>query len=317
MRGVYLPLVKPGSTRVGWIGTGVMGASMCGHLLANGYEVTLTTRRRERAEGLLGSGASWADSPAEVAAASDVVFSMVGYPADVREVLLGPGGALVGAESGSVLVDMTTSEPSLAVEIGAIAAASGVHALDAPVSGGDVGARNATLSIMVGGPSDAFDAVMPCFEVMGATIVRQGDHGAGQHAKMVNQILIAGNMVAMSEGLAYAYRVGLDVEQVLASVSSGAAGSWSLSNLAPRVVAGNFAPGFFVDHLVKDLGIALSEAKRAQLALPGLALANQLYIALQSQGRGRDGTQALVHALASLSGVPWPPPPSDPPPSEQ
>jgi 3-hydroxyisobutyrate dehydrogenase len=281
---------------------------MAGHLLAKGYEVTVTTRRRSRAEELLSRGASWADTPAAVAAQSDIVFSMVGFPHDVRAVVLGPDGAVSSARPGTVLVDMTTSEPSLAVEIAEAAGVKGVHALDAPVSGGDVGARNATLSIMVGGPADVFDAVLPCFEAMGSTVVRQGGHGAGQHTKMVNQILIAGTMVAMTEGLLYAYRVGLDIEHVLASVASGAAGSWSLSNLAPRVVAGNFEPGFFVDHLVKDLGIALAEAKRAHLDLPGLALANQLYVELQAQGRGRDGTQALVHALASLSGLSWPPP---------
>lgn len=302
--------MSPESTRVGWIGTGVMGASMCGHLLRRGYRVTVTTRSRDSADGLLAAGATWADSPAEVAAGSDVVFSMVGLPADVREVLLGPAGALAGAEPGTVLVDMTTSEPALAVEIGRAAGEIGMHALDAPVSGGDVGARNATLSIMVGGPPGVFEAVRPGFEAMGATIVRQGDHGAGQHTKMVNQILIASTMVAMSEGLLYASRVGLDVAGVLESVASGAAGSWSLSNLAPRVVGGDFAPGFFVDHMVKDLGIALAEARRARLALPGLALANQLYVALQAQDRGRDGAQALVHALASLSGLEWPPHPA-------
>ncbi|MBX6387499.1 MAG: NAD(P)-dependent oxidoreductase [Frankia sp.] len=304
------PTVSPGSTRVGWIGTGVMGASMCGHLLRKGYAVTVTTRTRERARGLLADGAAWADTPAEVAARSDVVFSMVGLPADVREVLLGPRGALAGVAPGAVLVDMTTSEPSLAVEIGQQAAGKGVHALDAPVSGGDVGARNATLSIMVGGPAQVFDAVRPAFEVLGTTITRLGGHGAGQHTKMVNQILIASSMVAMAEGLLYAYRVGLDIEQVLAAVGSGAAGSWSLANLAPRVIAGDVAPGFFVDHMVKDLGIALAEARRARLALPGLALAEQLYVALQAQGRGRNGTQALVHALASLSGLDWPPSPA-------
>ncbi len=181
-----------------------------------------------------------------------------------------------------------------------------MHTLDAPVSGGDVGARNGSLSIMVGGPADVFEAMRPCFETMGTTIVRQGDHGAGQHTKMVNQILIAGTMVAMAEGLVYALRAGLSLDDVLSSVSGGAAGSWSLANLAPRAVAGDFAPGFLVDHLVKDLGIALAEAKRARLALPGLALADQLYVALQAQGRGRDGTQALVHALASLSAFDWP-----------
>jgi 3-hydroxyisobutyrate dehydrogenase len=286
-----------------------MGASMCGHLLAEGYATTVTTRTRARADGLLAAGATWGATPAAVSAASDIVFSMVGYPQDVRDVVLGADGALSRAGPGTVLVDMTTSEPSLAREIGELAAARGVLALDAPVSGGDVGARNGSLSIMVGGPLDAFDAVRPCFDAMGSTVLRHGDHGAGQHTKMVNQILIAGTMVAMAEGLAYAYRVGLDIEQVLASVGSGAAGSWSLANLAPRVVAGDFGPGFSVDHLVKDLGIALAEAERAHLALPGLALADQLYVALQAQGRGRDGTQTLVHALASLSGLGWPPPP--------
>jgi 3-hydroxyisobutyrate dehydrogenase len=304
------PTASPASTRVGWIGTGVMGASMCGHLLDRGYPVTITTRTRARAEALLAKGAAWADTPGQVAAASDIVFSMVGYPADVREVLLGDDGALAGSRPGAVLVDMTTSEPSLAVEIAEAASRRHVYTLDAPVSGGDVGARRGTLSIMVGGPAEVLEAVRPCFEGMGSTIVHQGGPGAGQHTKMVNQILIASNMVAISEGLIYAYRAGLDIEQVLASVSTGAAGSWSLLNLAPRIVAGDFAPGFLVDHLVKDLGIALEEARRSRLALPGLALANQLYIALQAQGRGRDGTQSLVHALATLSGLSWPPLPA-------
>jgi 3-hydroxyisobutyrate dehydrogenase len=282
---------------------------MCGHLLRQGYAVTVTTRTKARAKDLLEQGAAWADTPVEVGAASDIVFSMVGFPADVREVVLGEAGALAAARPGAIVVDMTTSEPALAVEIAEAASARGVHTLDAPVSGGDVGARNGSLSIMVGGPADVFEAVRPCLEAMGTTIVLQGDHGAGQHTKMVNQVLIAGTMVAMAEGLVYAYRAGLDLDTVLSSVSGGAAGSWSLSNLAPRVVAGNFAPGFFVDHLVKDLGIALAEAQRSRLALPGLALANQLYIALQAQGRGRDGTQALVHALATLSAFSWPEPP--------
>ncbi|ADP83429.1 NAD(P)-dependent oxidoreductase [Pseudofrankia inefficax] len=303
------PTAAPGTTRVGWIGTGVMGAAMAGHLLRQGYGLTVTTRTRDRAKELLDAGADWADTPADVAAASDIVFSMVGFPADVREVLLGPAGALTTARPGTVLVDLTTSEPALAVEIAAAAADRGVLALDAPVSGGDVGARGGTLSIMVGGTPEALEAVRPCLEAMGRTIVRQGGPGAGQHTKMVNQILIASTMVSISEALLYAYRNGLDLEQVLASVGGGAAGSWSLTNLAPRVIAGNFAPGFYVDHMVKDLGIALAEARRARLALPGLALAEQLYVALQAQGRGRDGTQALVHALASLSGQPFPPSP--------
>jgi 3-hydroxyisobutyrate dehydrogenase len=298
---------RPVATRIGWVGTGVMGASMCGHLLASGFEVTVTTRTRAKAQPLVDAGAAWADSPSEVAARSDIVFTMVGYPEDVRAVVLGDDGMLAAAEPGTVLVDMTTSEPALAVEIGERAGARGVHALDAPVSGGDVGARDGTLSIMVGGPAEVLDAVRPCFEAMGRTVVHQGGHGAGQHTKAVNQTLVAGTMVAVCEALLYAHRAGLDPVTVLASVSSGAAGSWALSNLAPRILDGDFAPGFFVDHFVKDMGIALAEARRMRLAMPGLALAQQLYVALQAQGRGRDGTQALVHALASLSDVDWPP----------
>lgn len=302
--------MDPESTRIGWIGTGVMGASMCGHLLRRGHPVTVTNRSRRRAEGLIAGGARWAETPAEVAAHSDVVFSMVGFPDDVRQVILGDEGVLSTARSGTLVIDMTTSQPSLAVEIAERAGHRGVRALDAPVSGGDVGARNAALSIMVGGSADAFDAARDLFDALGSTVVLQGGPGAGQHTKMVNQILVAGTMVAMAEALLYAYRAGLDVESVLASVTVGAAGSWTLSNLAPRVVSGDFTPGFAVDHLVKDLGIALDEARRARLALPGLALAEQLYVALQAQRRGRDGTQALVHALASLSGLAWPPPPA-------
>jgi 3-hydroxyisobutyrate dehydrogenase len=230
----------------------------------------------------------------------------VGYPDDVRSVVLGEGGMLAAAAPGTVLVDMTTSEPALAAEIGAQGSARGVHALDAPVSGGDVGARDGTLSIMVGGPADVVEAVRPCFEAMGRTVVHQGDHGAGQHTKAVNQTLVAGTMVAVCEALLYAHRAGLDPARVLSSVSSGAAGSWALSNLAPRILDGDFAPGFYVDHFVKDMAITLAEARRMRLAMPGLALAQQLYVALQAQGRGRDGTQALVHALASLSDLDWP-----------
>jgi len=278
---------------------------MCGHLLARGYSVAVSTRTRTKASALLDAGATWADTPGDVASNSDVVFTMVGYPVDVHDVILGPQGALETARPGTVLVDMSTSEPALAVEIAASAAQRGVHTLDAPVSGGDVGARNATLSIMVGGPVDVFEAVRPCLEAMGSTIVRQGDHGAGQHTKMMNQVLIASNMVGVCEALLYAYRAGLDLESVLASVSGGAAGSWSLSNLAPRMIANNMAPGFYVNHFVKDMAIALAEAGRARLSLPGLALAHQLYVALQAQDGGSDGTQALIRVLASLSGFDW------------
>src|SRR5580698_3667701 len=297
--------VVAGKTRLGWIGTGVMGTSMCGHLLTAGFSVTLFNRTQARAQPLLDRGARWANSPRAVAEASDVVFSIVGHPADVRAVILGTDGALGGSKRGNVLVDMTTSEPSLAVEIARAAADVGVASVDAPVSGGDVGAREARLSIMIGGDPGVVEALAPCWNAMGKTIVHQGPAGAGQHAKLVNQILIASNMIGVCEALLYGYRAGLDLNVVMQSVAPGAAGSWSLSNLGPRIIADNFAPGFFVEHFIKDMGIALAEAKRMQLALPGLALAHQLYLALAAQAHGRDGTHALELALASLSGIDW------------
>jgi len=297
--------VSPENTAVGWIGTGVMGTSMCGHVLDAGYSVTVFSRTKHRAEPLLSRGAAWGESPAAVASTSDVVCSIVGYPSDVRQVILGENGALGSASAGSTIVDLTTSEPSLAVEIHRAAAKRGVAAIDAPVSGGDVGARNATLSIMVGGDAEPVERVRPLLEVLGQTVVRQGGPGAGQHTKMVNQILIATGMIGVCEALLYGYKAGLDLEQVLESVASGAAGSWSLSNYGPRMLAGDFAPGFVVEHFVKDMGIALAEAKRMKLSLPGLALAEQLYVALQAQGSGRLGTHSLVLALASLSDVDW------------
>jgi 3-hydroxyisobutyrate dehydrogenase len=297
--------VSPGKTCLGWIGTGVMGSSMCGHLLDAGFSATVYNRTKAKAEKLLARGAQWADCPQAVAAAADVIFTIVGYPADVRSVILGKQGVLAGCRPGSIVVDMTTSEPSLAREIAAAATQIGVQAVDAPVSGGDVGAREAKLSIMVGGEKEAIDALLPCFQAMGKIIVHQGGPGAGQHTKLVNQVLIASNMVGVCEGLLYGYRAGLNLENVLLSVTSGAAGSWSLSNLGPRILANNFAPGFFVEHFIKDLGIALDEAKRMGLALPGLALAHQLYLALKAQGHGRDGTQALHLALSGLSNVNW------------
>ncbi|HEX3453160.1 MAG TPA: NAD(P)-dependent oxidoreductase [Gaiellaceae bacterium] len=295
----------PATTKVGWIGTGVMGLSMCGHVLDAGYTVTVHNRTKERAQPLLDRGAAWADTPAKAAAGADVVCSIVGYPADVREVILGEHGALTGAAAGTVLVDLTTSEPSLAVEIAEAAAAKGAVSIDAPVSGGDVGARNGTLSIMVGGDEDAVARVRPLLETFGKTIVRQGGPGAGQHTKMVNQTLIAGAMIGVCEALLYAYRAGLDPETVLQSVEPGAAGSWSLTNYAPRMLKGDFEPGFVVEHFVKDMGIALAEARRMNISLPGLALVQQLYVALMAQGKGRKGTQSLILALSTLSGVEW------------
>jgi 3-hydroxyisobutyrate dehydrogenase len=298
--------IAPGSTRVGWIGTGLMGASLCGHLLTHGYELCVFTRTRTRAEPLLARGAAWADSPRALAARVDVVFTMVGTQADVRQVVLGEDGVLAGAASGAVLVDMTTSEPALAREIADAARARGIASLDAPVSGGDVGAREARLSIMVGGDRDVFERMQPLFTCLARTIVHQGPAGAGQHTKMTNQILIATGMIGVCEALLYAYKAGLDLPTVLASVSGGAAGSWSLSNYAPRIFDRDFAPGFAVVHFLKDLGIALAEARRLRLALPGLALAEQLYRALEAEGHGASGIQALVLALARMSAVNWP-----------
>ena len=300
-----LPLATPGKTRLGWIGTGVMGNSMCGHLLDKGFAATVHNRSRDKAEKLLAKGAKWADTPQAVAENADVVFAIVGYPADVREVFLGKDGALAGSKSGNILVDMTTSEPSLAREIAESAAKKGVHSVDAPVSGGDIGAREALLSIMIGGDKDAVEAVRPCFEAMGKTIIHQGGPGAGQHAKMANQILVAGGMVSVCEALLYSYKAGLNLNTVLESVAPGAAGSWSLANLGPRIINGNFDPGFYVEHFIKDMGIALDESRRMGIMLPGLALAHQLYLAVKAQGYGRLGTHSLELALAAMSGIDW------------
>lgn len=297
--------IIPGKTKIGWIGTGVMGASMCGHLIDAGFSATVYNRTKAKAQGLLDKGAAWGDTPQAVAQASDVVFTIVGFPTDVRHVILGEEGVLAGSKRGDVIVDMTTSEPSLAIEIAENAAKKEVVSIDAPVSGGDIGAKEARLSIMIGGDEETVAALSPCWEAMGKTIVRQGGPGAGQHTKMVNQTLIASGMIAVCEGLLYGYKAGLDLETVLKSVGSGAAGSWSLTNLAPRIINNNFDPGFFVEHFVKDMGIALAEARRMGIALPGLALAEQLYQGVKAQGHGRDGTQALFLALAQLSGVDW------------
>jgi 3-hydroxyisobutyrate dehydrogenase len=294
---------EPGKTRIGWIGTGVMGRWMCQHLVTKGYQATVYNRSKEKAQPLLEAGAAWADTPRKVAERADVIFAIVGFPPDVREVFLGEQGALAGSKAGNILVDMTTSEPSLAVEISQVAQKKGVQSVDAPVSGGDVGAKNAALSIMVGGDSAAVDAVRPLLECMGKTIVHQGGPGAGQHTKMVNQILIASNMIGVCEALLYAYKAGLNAETVLQSVGSGAAGSWSLNNLGPRIIARNFEPGFFVEHFIKDMGIALKEAERMNLCLPGLALAKQLYEAVRANGMGRKGTHALMLALEKLANV--------------
>ena len=289
------------SFRISWIGTGVMGLSMCGHLLANGARVSVFTRTRAKAQPLLDSGAAWAGSPREAAEQADIVFTMVGFPADVRDVYFSDAGVMAGTRAGSVLVDMTTTEPSLAIEIARAAATRQAQALDAPVSGGDVGARNATLSIMAGGDAGALARVRPLLEAMGKTIVHEGGAGSGQHTKMCNQIVIAGTMIGVCESLLYGARAGLVLNTMLQSIRGGAAGCWTLENLAPRVLNGNFEPGFMVEHFIKDMGIALDEAARMKLALPGLAVVRQLYLAAAAQGHGRAGTHALFLALRKLS----------------
>jgi len=298
-----IPVAQPGKTRIGWIGTGVMGRWMCQHAMAKGYTATVYNRSADKLAPLLELGAKAATTPKAVAEQSDIVFAIVGFPTDVRSVFLGADGALAGSKPGTVLVDMTTSEPSLAKEIYEAAKPKGVASLDAPVSGGDVGAKNAALSIMIGGDKDVVAAVQPVFEAMGKTIIHQGAAGAGQHTKMVNQILISSNMIAVCEGLLYGYKAGLDLETVFKSVSVGAAGSKALEVLGPRMLARNFEPGFYVEHFIKDMGIALAEAEKMNLALPGLGLAKQLYEAVRAQGMGRKGTHALLVALETLNNV--------------
>ena len=296
-------MFTPPHTRIGWIGTGVMGSSMCGHLLAAGYKVTLHSRTKSKATPLLNLGAAWAGNPRAVTAESDLLFTMVGFPQDVRTVYFGKDGILAGAQPGTVLVDMTTTDPALSREIAERATAKGLSAIDAPVSGGDVGARNATLSIMVGGDSEAVQAVMPLFELLGKKIVHQGGPSTGQQAKLCNQIVIAGTMIGVCESLLYGYKAGLDLNRLLDSIRGGAAACWTLDHLAPRILQRNFDPGFFVEHFVKDMGLALEEAKRMGLALPGLTLVHQLYQNVQQLGHGRSGTHALILALEDLSDV--------------
>ncbi len=280
--------------RIGFIGLGIMGRSMAGHLLAAGHELRVYNRSRDKADELLARGARWCDSPGEVAAASEVVITMVGYPADVEQVYLGQGGIVERAAAGALLVDMTTSSPSLARRIAQAARTRGCGALDAPVSGGDVGAREARLSIMAGGEQADFERALPVLSLMGKNIVLLGGAGTGQHTKMCNQIVIASTIVGVTEGLVYARHAGLDPQTVLQAIGGGAASGFQLNVLGPRIIAGDFAPGFFIEHFLKDLGIALGEAEQMGLELPGLALARGLYQRMAERGLGRDGTQALI-----------------------
>ncbi len=284
---------------IGFIGIGVMGKSMAGHLLAGGHAVHVFNRTKEKAQALLENGAVWHDTVGEVAAAADVIITIVGFPQDVEAVYLGEDGILAHAKSGATVIDMTTSSPDLAVRIYEAAKAKGIAAIDAPVSGGDIGAREARLSIMVGADTGAFEAVKPVFELMGKNIVLQGGAGAGQHTKMCNQVAIASGMMSICEAMAYAKKSGLDPETVLQSIGSGAAGSWSLTNLAPRILKDDFAPGFFVKHFIKDMRIAIESAERMGLDLPGLTLAKSLYDKLAADGGENDGTQALFKLYAS------------------
>ena len=287
---------------IGWIGTGVMGSSMAGHLQKAGHNLSVFNRSKEKTDALVSKGARWCSSPAEVAKNSEIVFTIVGHPADVREVYLGENGILKAESPCSIVVDMTTSQPSLAKTLFEEAAKKGVESLDAPVSGGDVGARDAKLAIMVGGKKEIFEKVLPLFQLMGPTISYMGEPGAGQHTKVCNQIVVAGNMIGTCEALLYAARQGLDKQEVIDIVGKGAASSWIINNLGPRIVKGNYDPGFFVEHFIKDMGIALGEASAVGFSLPGLALVHQLYIAVKAQGHSRSGTQALFLALQALNG---------------
>lgn len=279
--------------KIAMIGAGVMGGPMAAHLMEAGHNLTVYTRTQEKAKGLIEKGAKWAGSPSEAADGADVVMTMVGYPQDVEDVYFGEQGIFRTVRVGAILIDFTTSSPKLAVRIAEEAASKGCASIDAPVSGGDIGARNATLSIMCGGPEDAFREILPLLEAVGQNIVHHGPAGSGQHVKMSNQIVIATSMIGVCESLGYAVRARLDPERVLKSISAGAAGSWTLSNLAPRMLKGDFEPGFYIKHFLKDLRIALDESKSMGLELPGVALAERMYSALAETGSENEGTQAL------------------------
>ncbi|WP_180954520.1 NAD(P)-dependent oxidoreductase [Bacillus sp. V5-8f] len=286
-------IINKDNTSIGFIGAGVMGSSMAGHLLEAGYKLTVYTRTKEKARELLNGGASWANSPKELAQNTNVIISIVGYPHDVEAIYLGEDGIIQNGQKGTYLIDMTTSTPSLAQTIFGEAKKKGMNSIDAPVSGGDVGAKEARLSIMAGGSEEDFEAVKPLFDIMGSNIVYQGPAGSGQHTKMCNQIAIASNMMGVAEAMVYAKKSGLNPEKVLQTISSGAAGSWSLSNLAPRMIRADFEPGFYIKHFIKDMGIALEEAEKMGMEAPGLSLAKSLYEQLAEAGEGESGTQAL------------------------
>ena len=289
--------------KIGWIGTGIMGNPMARHLMNAGYTLNVYNRTKQKAEELMSMGATWFDTPADIAVHSDVIVTMIGFPKDVEECYFGEQGIFKKIRKGTILVDMTTTTPSLAVKISKAAEGAGAEFIDAPVSGGQVGAINATLSIMIGGKKEVVDSTLPLLQVMGKNIVYQGRAGSGQHTKMCNQITIAGTMIGVCEGLIYGVKAGLDLNTMLESITKGAAACWTLDVLAPKVVKGDFAPGFSVDNFVKDLTIALQEAEAMKLSLPGLALVKQLYLSIQAMGKGSSGTQVLYLALKRLANM--------------
>lgn len=284
------------NTKLGWVGLGVMGEPMCQHLLAAGYPVSVFTRTREKASRVLGNGAQWCDAPTHIADQCDVIFTMVGSEQEVRAIYFSNNGLFASDITDKTFIDMGTTAPSLTLEIMRYASEKGAHAVDAPVSGGDIGARNASLSIMAGGDDETLSRVSGLFDHLGRMQV-MGESGSGQHTKMCNQIVVAGTIIGVCESLVYAKQAGLDCEALVAVISQGAAGCWSLDNLAPRINKQDFSPGFMVDHFIKDLGIALNEAQAMKLNLPGLSLAMSLYEKVNEMGFGENGTQALLFAL--------------------
>ena len=291
------------SKRIGWIGTGLMGNPMVKHLLNAGYKVNVHNRTKSKAQNLIDMGATWMDSAADIAQSSDIIVTIIGYPKDVDEVYFGDNGVLKNTRPNSILIDMTTTSPSLAEAINKQAEKISAHFIDAPVSGGEVGAINGTLSIMIGGEKTMVDQVLPLFEVFGKNMIYQGAASTGQHTKMCNQITIAGTMIGVCESLIYGKKAGLNLDTMLESISKGAAGCWTLDVLAPKVVNNDFEPGFMVEHFIKDLGIALNEAENMKLSLPGLALAKQLYLSVLANGGAQKGTQALYLTLEEMSGM--------------
>lgn len=286
---------------IGWIGTGLMGNPMVKHLLKAGYKVNVHNRTKDKADDLIGMGCTWFDTPATLAANSEVIVTIIGFPKDVEECYFGEKGILKDLKPGALLIDMTTTKPSLAIKIAEEAEKKGSEFIDAPVSGGQLGAINGTLSIMIGGKKEVVNMVLPLFEVFGKNMVYQGKAGAGQHTKMCNQITIAGTLIGVCEGLIYGAKAGLNLNTMLESITKGAAGCWSLDVLAPKIVKGDYSPGFSVDNFVKDLTIGLEEAEAMKLSLPGLALVKQLYITIQAMDKGSSGNQALYLSLEKLS----------------